>query len=167
MRIRIENKKSNCQLVSTLAVINQFSKFTNSEPSVGSEPIVSCSKLYILHTNNKMLHLAGKNTSLNKSANTSCSTYDRFIPNRALMDNDKSHHMLMKDEDEDENVDINDNDGSSKEWVGSSAEANARILAMRCKAPAASDGIFIFHSIIKQLTVTYTSFMLEETLSFM
>lgn len=58
------------------------------------------------------------------------------------MDNDRSHHMLMRDEKENESTDVVDNDDSSyrETMKANLGESNSKILAMKCKAPAATDG---------------------------
>lgn len=88
------------------------------------------------------ISFAGKNTSLNKTANSSYAAYDRFIPNRSLMDNDRSHLLLMKDDKENDTSDVIDNDdGSYMEAMKTNlGESNSKILTMKCKAPASTDG---------------------------
>ena len=89
------------------------------------------------------LFFEGKNVSLNKSGNAGCATYDRFIPNRSLMDNDRSHLLLMRDEKENDST-VNTADSSDASYMesmrASLVESNSKILTMKCKAPTSTDG---------------------------
>ena len=89
------------------------------------------------------ISIQGRNASLNKSGNAGCATYDRFIPNRSLMDNDRSHLLLMRDEKENDST-VNAADHSDASYMesmrASLVESNSKILTMKCKAPTSTDG---------------------------
>ena len=60
------------------------------------------------------------------------------------MDNDRSHHLLMRDEKENDTMDAADDEGSYMDTMKANlGTSNSKILAMKCKAPAASDGNYI------------------------
>ncbi len=76
----------------------------------------------------------GKPPSNANSAGTSC---DRFIANRALMDMDRCHHILMKENDED--VKPEEESGAEDEtarWKNNLGVPEGRILAHKQKAPS-------------------------------
>lgn len=76
-----------------------------------------------------------------KDSNQPGTSYDRFIPNRALMDMNRSHHILMRDNEENSTMEEQDTDDDYSEKMKKNLGASeSKILAMRCKAPASSDG---------------------------
>jgi len=73
-------------------------------------------------------------------------TYDRFIPNRAMMDNPMSHHLMMKNV-KDSNAD--DNDTENTEYAEKMEQnlkteemdrLGARVLQMKIKPPQTKEG---------------------------
>eukprot|EP00794_Sanderia_malayensis_P011147 gene11147-12319_t len=73
--------------------------------------------------------------------NTNC---DRFIPNRAFMDLNRSHHMLLSNETSENSV-VEELDETADDEYNSRMKRNlgasdSKILAMKCKAPVANDG---------------------------
>jgi len=82
-----------------------------------------------------------KGTSISSS---STSDYDRFIPNRALMNNKLGHHMLMKLKKNEETEDDTDKEDFSEAMRqnlnGEIEKTGARILQMKIKAPQTKEG---------------------------
>ena len=82
-----------------------------------------------------------------KDSNQPGTSYDRFIPNRALMDMNRSHHILMRDNEENSTMEEQDTDDDYSEKMKKNLGASeSKILAMRCKAPASSDGLWIMNN---------------------
>eukprot|EP00111_Clytia_hemisphaerica_P017859 TCONS_00052819-protein len=78
------------------------------------------------------------------SISSSSSDYDRFIPNRALMNNKLGHHMLMKlkkNEETEDGVDKEDfTEAMRQNLNGEIEKTGARILQMKIKAPQTKEG---------------------------
>ena len=79
-----------------------------------------------------------------KGSSAALSNYDRFIPNRALMDVEKSHHLLVKIENVNEDEeDKNLSDVEFEERMNANlGVTDARILTVSHKAPQAKEGIY-------------------------
>eukprot|EP00112_Aurelia_sp_Birch-Aquarium-sp1_P025732 Seg873.7 transcript_id=Seg873.7/GoldUCD/mRNA.D3Y31 product="hypothetical protein" protein_id=Seg873.7/GoldUCD/D3Y31 len=96
----------------------------------------------------------GKNTSLNKSGSSACSAYDRFIPNRSLMDNDRSHHLLIREGNENGCLEAADGEGDYSEKMKKNlGESNSKILTTKKKAPMADDGNYVYMTFLGYFSI--------------
>lgn len=84
-----------------------------------------------------------KTPNIKKSgAGTEGSMYDRFIPNRSLMNVQQSHHLLLKPE-KDENESSGEEEYSERmkqNLNGDADQLGSRILQMKIKAPQNKEG---------------------------